>query len=115
PPLVAFNLQLAPPAALADASRIAVLIREGGEQGMPGLRAIAVELKGGVPQVSMNVERPFELPLAEIVSVVSRQAPLASAQLVGLAPTVAFEGFPADLPIPGFDPARHLIENALDE
>ncbi len=63
----------------------------------------------------MNVERPFELPLAEIVSVVSRQAPLASAQLVGLAPTVAFEGFPADLPIPGFDPARHLIENALDE
>jgi glutamate formiminotransferase / 5-formyltetrahydrofolate cyclo-ligase len=113
PPLVAFNLQLAPPAGLADASRIAVLIREGGEQGMPGLRAIAVELTGGVPQVSMNVERPFELPLAEIVRVVSRQAPLASAQLVGLAPTVAFEGFPADLPIPGFDPARHLIENAL--
>ncbi len=113
PPLVAFNLQLAPPATLLDASRIAVLIREGGEQGMPGLRAIAVELKGGVPQVSMNVERPLELPLAEIVRAISRYAPLASAQLVGLAPRAAFEGFPADLPIPGFDPERHLIENAL--
>ena len=113
PPLVAFNLQLAPPSTLADASRIAVLIREGGEQGLPGLRAIAVELSGGVPQVSMNVERPFELPLAEIVKVVARHAPIASAQLVGLAPRAAFEGFPADLSMPGFDPARHLIENAL--
>ena len=25
----------------------------------------------------------------------------------------ALEGFPDDLPMPGFDPARHLIENAL--
>ena len=80
---------------------------------MPGLRAIAVELHGGVPQVSMNVERPFELPLAEVVAAVARHAPVAAAQLVGLAPRAAFEGFPADLPIPGFDPARHLIENAL--
>jgi glutamate formiminotransferase/glutamate formiminotransferase/formiminotetrahydrofolate cyclodeaminase len=113
PPLVAFNLQLAPPATLADASRIAVLIREGGQQGMPGLRAIAVELTGGVPQVSMNVERPFELPLADVVRAVMRHAPLASGQLVGLAPRAAFEGFPADLPVPGFDASRHLIENAL--
>lgn len=112
PPLVAFNLQLAPPATLADASRIAVQIREGGEQGMPGLRAIAVDLHG-VPQVSMNVERPFELALAEIVRAVARHAPIASAQLVGLAPKAAFEGFPAEIPIPGFDPERHLIENAL--
>ncbi len=113
PPLVAFNLQLAPPATLVDASRIAVLIREGGKQGIPGLRAIAVELHGGVPQVSMNVEQPFELPLAELVRAVARHAPIASAQLVGLAPRAAFDGFPADVPIPGFDPERHLIENAL--
>ena len=112
PPLVAFNLQLAPPATLTDASRIAVQIREGGEQGMPGLRAIAVDLHG-VAQVSMNVERPFELALAEIVRAVARHAPIASAQLVGLAPKAAFEGFPAEIPIPGFDPDRHLIENAL--
>jgi glutamate formiminotransferase/glutamate formiminotransferase/formiminotetrahydrofolate cyclodeaminase len=61
----------------------------------------------------MNVERPFELPLAEVVRAVARHAPIATAQLVGLAPRAAFDGFPADLPIPGFDPARHLIENAL--
>ena len=113
PPLVAFNLQLAPPATLTDASRIAVLIREGGQHGIPGLRAIAVELTGGVAQVSMNVEQPFELPLAEVVRAVARHAPIASAQLVGLAPRVAFEGFPRDIPMPGFDPERHLIENAL--
>jgi hypothetical protein len=32
---------------------------------------------------------------------------------VGLAPRVALEGFPEDLPMPGFDPARQVIENAL--
>ena len=32
---------------------------------------------------------------------------------MGLAPQAAFDRFPADLPIPGFDPALHLIENAL--
>jgi glutamate formiminotransferase/glutamate formiminotransferase/formiminotetrahydrofolate cyclodeaminase len=113
PPLVAFNLQLDKPATLADAGRIAVLIREGGPQGMLGLRAIAVELSGGIPQVSMNVERPFELPLVDIYRAVARHARVASAQLVGLAPKAAFDGFPADVPIPGFDPDRHLIENAL--
>ncbi len=43
-PLVAFNLQLAAPANVADARRIAALIREGGEEGLPGLRAIGVQL-----------------------------------------------------------------------
>ena len=40
------------------------------------------------------------------------RAAVAGAELVGLAPRAAFEGFPDDLPLPGFDPARHLIENA---
>ena len=57
--------QLAPPAPRRG-SPIAALIREGGEEGLPGVRAIAVELVGGVAQVSMNVERPLELPLAEV-------------------------------------------------
>jgi hypothetical protein len=35
------------------------------------------------------------------------------AELVGLAPAAAFEGFPADVPIPGFDPERHLIESQV--
>ncbi len=112
-PLIAFNLQLRPPADLDDATRIAGLVREGGEQGLPGLRAIGVALGSGVAQVSINVERPLELPLAEVAAAVSRHAPLQSAELVGLAPRSALEGFPFDLPLVGFDPERHLIENAL--
>jgi glutamate formiminotransferase / 5-formyltetrahydrofolate cyclo-ligase len=113
PPLVAFNLQLAPGATLAEARRIAGLIREGGAEGLPGVRAIGIELEGGVAQVSMNVERPLEVSLAEVVAAVSRHGRLLSAELVGLAPRAALEGFPADLPMQGFDPARHVIENAL--
>ena len=77
------------------------------------LRAIGVELSGAVAQVSMNVERPLDLPLAEVVMAVGRHVPVASAELVGLAPRAAFDGFPEDVPLPGFDPERHVIENAL--
>jgi glutamate formiminotransferase/glutamate formiminotransferase/formiminotetrahydrofolate cyclodeaminase len=112
-PLVAFNLQLAAPASAEDARRIAALVRAGGSEGLPGLRAIGVELGDAVAQVSMNVERPLELPLAEVVEAVRRHAEVASAELVGLAPRAAFDEFPADVPLPGFDPERHLIENAL--
>jgi glutamate formiminotransferase len=112
-PLVAFNLQLAPPATVADAREIAALIREGGERGLPGVRAMGVLLSGEVAQVSMNVERPFDVPLASVVEAVRRYAGVASAELVGLAPAAALEGFPKDIPILGFDPARHVIENAL--
>jgi glutamate formiminotransferase / 5-formyltetrahydrofolate cyclo-ligase len=113
PPLVAFNLQLAPGATLVQARAVAAAVREGGSRGLPGVRAIGVALSGDVAQVSMNVERPFELPLASVVEAVRAQAEVSSAELVGLAPSVAFEGFPQDVPIPGFDPARQLIENAL--
>jgi len=112
-PLVAFNLQLAPPATVAEARAVAALIREGGQEGLPGLRAIGVGLGGGVAQVSMNVERPYEVSLARVVEAVRRHAEVASGELVGLAPRAALEGFPEDLPLPGFDPARHLIENVL--
>ncbi|HMD58070.1 MAG TPA: hypothetical protein VKG82_11440 [Solirubrobacteraceae bacterium] len=113
PPLVAFNLQLAPPARIEDARAVAARIREGGEDGLPGLRAIAVALAGGVAQVSTNVERPLELPIVRVVEAVARIHPVASVELVGLAPAAALQGLPAGLPMPGFDPARHIIENAL--
>jgi glutamate formiminotransferase len=113
PPLVAFNLQLSPPATVDDARAIAVRIREGGSEGLPGLRAIGVALRDGRAQVSMNVERPHELPLARVVQAVREHARVADAELVGLAPAAAFAGFPADVPIPGFDPAGQLLENAL--
>jgi glutamate formiminotransferase/glutamate formiminotransferase/formiminotetrahydrofolate cyclodeaminase len=113
PRLVAFNLQLAAPARIGDARTIAALIREGGAEGLPGVRAIGVELSGGVVQVSMNIERPSEAPLARVVQAVQGHAKVARGELVGLAPRAALEGFPAEVPLPGFDPARHLIENAL--
>jgi glutamate formiminotransferase/glutamate formiminotransferase/formiminotetrahydrofolate cyclodeaminase len=112
-PLVAFNLQLRPPADLDDARRIAALVREGGEHGLPGVRAIGVALSGGVAQVSINVERPLALSLAEVVDAVASHAPLESAELVGLAPRAALDGFPGDLPMAGFDQERHVIESAL--
>jgi glutamate formiminotransferase len=113
PPLVAFNLELAAPATVAEAKAIAARIREGGADGIPGLRAIGIELAGGVGQVSMNVEQPLDTPLGTMVEAVRRHAEVARAELVGLAPRAALEGFPEDLPMPGFDPARHVIENAL--
>lgn len=99
PPLVAFNVELAPPATIDDARSIAALIREGGEEGLPGLRAIGLELpaRDGVAQVSMNVEDHLALPLADVVAAVGRHARVSEAELVGLAPAAAFDGFPADV------------------
>jgi glutamate formiminotransferase/glutamate formiminotransferase/formiminotetrahydrofolate cyclodeaminase len=116
PPLVAFNLELGPPADEHTARRIAAAIREGGPEGLPGVRAIGLTLAGrnGRAQVSCNIEDPTAVPLAAVVAAVVAHAPVAAAELVGLAPRAAFAGFPDDLPIPGFDPVRHLIENALD-
>ena len=111
-PLVAFNVVL-DGADLRAASEVAALVREGGERGMPGLRAIGVLLSGHRAQVSMNVERPAELALGEVVAAVQALAPVASAEIVGLVPASALEGFPDAVPIEGFDPSRQVLENAL--
>jgi glutamate formiminotransferase/glutamate formiminotransferase/formiminotetrahydrofolate cyclodeaminase len=101
PPLVAFNLELEPPATVDDAKRIAALIREGGDEGQPGLRAIGLELaaQGGVAQVSCNVEDHRAVPLAQLVEAVTRHAPVRRCELVGLLPQAALDGFPDDLEI----------------
>ena len=143
-PLVAFNLELAAPAGVEDARRIASLIREGGREGLEGVRAIGVALRragrddergdvgshdGGtrartrahgappgervVAQVSMNVERPLEVPLRAVVEAVRRHARVARAEVVGLVPRAAMEGFPADVALGAFDADAHVIENAL--
>lgn len=109
-PLVAFNLELAPPADLETAKRIAAGIRE------PGLLAaigLTLATRGGVAQVSMNVEDPFALTLAAIVERVAEHAPIAAAEIVGLVPRTALEGFPAGLELHGFDPDHQVAENAL--
>ncbi len=114
PPLAAFNLELAPPATLATARSIAARIREGGAEGLPGVRALGLPLdaRGGVAQVSMNVEDPIEVPLARVVAAAAVHAELAAAEIVGLVPRAALEGFPSDVPF--LDDARaHVIEEAL--
>ena len=108
-PLVAFNLVLAPGSTLDDARDIAQRIREGGPEGLPGLRAIGVALADGAAQVSMNVEDHVATPLARIVEAVRSHADVTKAELVGLAPRAAFDGFPDDLPVPGLDRRRQLI------
>jgi hypothetical protein len=62
----------------------------------------------------MNVEEPYDLPLASIVEAISRRAGVAAAEIVGLAPRAALEAFPPEVEIRGFDPARQIIENHLD-
>jgi glutamate formiminotransferase len=101
PPLVAFNLELGPQATGDDARRIARAIREGGADGLPGLRAIGLTLaaRGDVAQVSCNVEDHEALPLARLLEAVERHAPVARAELVGLAPRGAFDGWPDRVPI----------------
>jgi glutamate formiminotransferase/glutamate formiminotransferase/formiminotetrahydrofolate cyclodeaminase len=114
PPLVAFNVTLRRPATLEQAREIAARIREGGAEGLPGLKAIGLQLERQQEiQVSMNVERPDLTPLRDVVAAIARHAEPAAAELIGLAPEAAFDGFPTDLPIPGFDPDAHLIERAL--
>jgi glutamate formiminotransferase len=103
PPLVAFNVELAAPATVEDAKRIAAHIRESGDEGLPGLRAIGLWLaESGLAQVSTNVEDHRATPLRAVVEAVARHAPVAGAELVGLAPEVAFVDFPTDIPLRGY-------------
>jgi len=111
-PLVAFNVDL-----VCDdvelARRIAAEIRESAG-GLAGVRAIGLRLAArGRAQVSTNVHDHRATPLAEIVAAVRAHAEVAEAELVGLAPEAAFDGFPADVPLRGFSPERHVLENAL--
>jgi glutamate formiminotransferase len=114
PPLVAFNVELARPAGLDDARRIAAAIREGGPEGLPGVRALGVALeRAGTVQVTTNIEDHRATTPAQVVAAVRRHAAVARAELVACAPQAAFAGFPPDVPMPGFDPERQLIERAL--
>ena len=60
-------------------------------------------------QVSTNVEDHHSTRLADVVAAVARHARPARAELVGLAPRAAFDGFPEDLPVRN----KRLIEDAL--
>jgi glutamate formiminotransferase len=116
PPLAAFNLEL-DSGDLEIARAVAAGLRESGD-GLPGVRAIGLLLSSGRTQVSTNVHDPFAVPLGEVVEKVRElAAPLGArpleAELVGLVPAAALAGYPADVPMRGFDPERHLIERRL--
>lgn len=59
--------------------------------------------------MSVNVEDHLAVPLARLVEEVSRRAPVAATELVGLAPREAFSGFPDGLECRG----RATLEDAL--
>jgi glutamate formiminotransferase / 5-formyltetrahydrofolate cyclo-ligase len=115
-PLVAFNVELDTPNP-EIARAIAAELRESGD-GLIGVRAIGFPLGGGRTQVSTNVHDPRAVPLAKVVEEISRLAiehgvrPI-EAELVGLAPQVALDGYPDEPPIRDFDPKRDVIENVL--
>jgi len=111
-PLVAFNVDLATDD-VELAKSIAAELRESGG-GPVGVRALGLYLDDrGRAQVSTNVHDHLAVPLAEIVERVKARAPVAEAELIGLAPRAAFEGFPEDVPLRGFSPERHILEEAL--
>ena len=112
PPLAAFNVDLVS-ADLELARAIAADIRESGG-GLPGVRAMGLFLnERGRAQVSTNVHDPASTPLRQVVEAVRRRAEVAEAELVGLVPAAALEGFPEDVPLRAFSRERHLLENAL--
>jgi glutamate formiminotransferase / 5-formyltetrahydrofolate cyclo-ligase len=112
PPLLAFNVDLATDD-VELAKSIAADLRESGG-GPPGVRALGLYLaERRCAQVSTNVHDHRAVPLAEIVERVRARAPVAEGELIGLAPRAAFEGFPEDVPLRGFTPERHILEEAL--
>ena len=112
PPLVAFNVDLDSDD-LELAQAIAADVRES-NGGLKGVRAIGLWLEHrGRAQVSTNVHDHLATPLREIVAAVRARAPIVEAELVGLAPQAAFDGFPEDVPLRGFSPGRHVIENVF--
>jgi glutamate formiminotransferase / 5-formyltetrahydrofolate cyclo-ligase len=113
PPLVAFNVDL-DSEDLGLAQAIAAELRES-SGGLTGVRALGLYLpQRGRAQVSTNVHDHRAVPLAAIVERVRARAPVAEAELVGLAPRAAFEGFPEDVPLRGFSPERHVLEEVLE-
>jgi glutamate formiminotransferase / 5-formyltetrahydrofolate cyclo-ligase len=114
PPLAAFNVVLER-VTIVRAREIAAGLRESGG-GLPGVRAIAVELRDGSPQVSTNVHDPTATPLAQVVARIRELAPeatIVAGEIIGLVPQAALTAWPRAIPLPGFDPTRHVIERRV--
>jgi glutamate formiminotransferase len=98
PPLIAFNLELAPPATLDDARAVAAAIRERGGNGLPGVRALGLHLaRRDVIQVSTNIEDHRAVTATDVLHAVRRRHAVARAELVAPAPEAAVAGWPEDV------------------
>jgi glutamate formiminotransferase / 5-formyltetrahydrofolate cyclo-ligase len=110
PPLVAFNVELEPAATLQQARAVAAVIREGGDHGLPGVRAIGLWLEtAGRAQISTNIDDHTLTSPREVVDAIARHTRPVAAELVGLAPRAAFDGFPEEIPVRNL----RLIDDAL--
>jgi glutamate formiminotransferase/glutamate formiminotransferase/formiminotetrahydrofolate cyclodeaminase len=116
PPLIAFNVELAPPATLQTAMGIAALIREGGEEGLASVRAIGRTLlhRAGIAQVSTNVEDYRQTSLATLVAAISRHADVMAAEVVGVPPRAAFDGFPDAVAVENLRYLEDVLESGPD-
>jgi glutamate formiminotransferase len=110
PTLIAFNLELDAPLEVARATARAV--REGGADGLPGVRALGLQLESsGLVQLSVNVENHEAVPLARLLGAVSQFARVTAGEVVGLPPRAAFDGWPDDVPLRN----RRTLEEVLAE
>ncbi|MFL5846941.1 MAG: glutamate formiminotransferase [Solirubrobacteraceae bacterium] len=103
PPLIAFNFEIEGDEETASA--VAREIRQ-----LPGVLALGLWLETGrVAQVSVNVEDHRAMPLATLLEEVRSRARVREAELVGLAPAAAFDGWPDSVTIRN----RRTIEEAI--
>jgi glutamate formiminotransferase len=115
PPLAAFNVELEG-VGPDDAREVAARLREAGG-GLSGVRAIAIQRDGDRAQVATNVHDPIAVPLGDVVARVrelaeSRGARVIGAEIVGLVPAGALDGWPPEVPL-DFDPASQTIERRV--
>jgi glutamate formiminotransferase len=118
-PLIAFNVNLGG-VGVEVAREVAALVREK-DGGFPGVRALGLDLpRGGLVQVSMNVEDYEAAALHEIVARVAaeaeaRGAEVVGSELVGLMPAgAAVAATGSLLRIEGFDASRVLELRLLE-
>lgn len=109
-PLIAFNVEI--DGTLEDAKAIAARLREGGVDGLPGVRALGLWLRSRErAQISTNLEHTTTPQ--QLLDAIAAHARVTATELVALAPERAFQDWRGETPLKGFDPQRHLIERAL--
>lgn len=114
PVLIAFNLLLAPQVPIGTARDVAAALREGGSAGLPGVRALGLELRSrGRVQLSFNVELPDAVDLGTLVEACRERVEVESGELVGLPPSAVIASIPDDLVLEGTRDAPISLEESL--